>query len=302
MKEGVIEGDRVGFAIGLRLLSAGVFACMNATMKLAEAQGAGIGEIMFFRQSVAAVFIAGVIAAGPGLRSAHTQRLSLHVTRTAIGLVAMVLSFSAVLALPLAEATTINFTVPIFATILGALILHEPTGWRRWSAVVIGFAGVLIVAQPTGGNLPLRGALCGLAGAFGTATISILLRQMGKTEGALTTVLWFSVLSVPPLAIVYGFVAAHHSWLAWVLLVAVGLFGGTAQVAMTASLRLAPVSVVVPMDYSALLWAGLLGFIFFGNVPAEATWIGAPLIIGSGLMIVWREHVRRQRATRQAVG
>ncbi len=275
---------------------------MNATMKLAEAHGATIGEIMFFRQSVAALLVAAIIAAGPGLATARTKRLPAHVLRTVVGLAAMVCTFSAVLALPLAEATTINFTVPIFATILGALVLREPTGWRRWSAVAIGFMGVLIVAQPGGSSIALTGAAFGLAGAFGTTSVSILLRRMGRTEGALTTVLWFSALSVPPLAIIYLFVAQPHPPLTFVLLVAVGLLGGLAQVVMTESLRLAPVSVVVPMDYSSLIWAALLGRLVFGNMPAQATWIGAPLIVGSGLMIVWREHVRRQRATRQAVG
>ncbi len=286
----------------MRLLSVALFAAMNALIKLAEAQGAAIGEILFFRQGGAAALIAGVVAAGPGLPALRSARMPAHVLRAVVGLTAMVFTFSAVLRLPLAEATTVNFTVPIFATILGALVLREPTGWQRWAAVAAGFAGVLIVTQPAGGHLPLVGALCGLAGAFGTASVSVLLRRLGRTEAPLTTVFWFSTLSLAVLGPYYLTVARAHPPLTWASLVGIGLFGGGAQVAMTNSLRLAPVSVVVPMDYTALIWATGFGWLLFGALPVPATWLGAPVIVGSGLFIVWREHVRRRGETRQAVG
>ena len=286
----------------MRLLSVALFAAMNALIKLAEAQGAAIGEILFFRQGGAAALIAGVVAAGPGLPALRSARMPAHVLRAVVGLTAMVFTFSAVLRLPLAEATTVNFTVPIFATILGALVLREPTGWQRWAAVAAGFAGVLIVTQPAGGHLPLVGARCGLAGAFGTASVSVLLRRLGRTEAPLTTVFWFSTLSLAVLGPYYLTVARAHPPLTWASLVGIGLFGGGAQVAMTNSLRLAPVSVVVPMDYTALIWATGFGWLLFGALPVPATWLGAPVIVGSGLFIVWREHVRRRGETRQAVG
>lgn len=295
-----IDTDRVLPAIALRLLSVVVFACMNTAMKLAEARGATIGEILFFRQLGATLLVATVIAARPGLPSVRTNRLPAHILRAVVGLAAMAFTFSAVLALPLAEATTLNFTVPIFATILGALVLREPTGIHRWAAVAAGFAGVLIVAHPGDAHFPLWGAVCGIAGAFGTANVSILLRRIGRTESALTTVFWFSVLSLVPLGLLYLFVAQPHPAIVWVLLMAVGLLGGAAQIAMTGSLRLGPVSIVVPMDYSSLLWATLLGWLVFGALPASTTWLGAPLIVGSGLYIVWREHVRRRQDTQQA--
>jgi len=167
--------------------------------------------------------------------------------------------------------------------------------------VATGFAGVLIVAQPGGDHFPLWGAGCALAGAFGTASVSILLRQIGKTESALTTVFWFSALSLIPLSVFYAQAAQSHDLVAWICLASVGIFGGLAQIAMTTSLRLGPVSVVVPMDYSSLLWATLLGWLVFDTLPAEATWVGAPVIVASGLYIVWREHVRRREETEQAI-
>ncbi|MGW8279454.1 DMT family transporter [Sphingomonas aurantiaca] len=296
-----MPSDRILPAIGMRLLSVVIFALMNSAIKLAERHGASVSEILFSRQFGACLLVSGVILAGPGLPSIATKRLPAHVVRAVVGLSAMAFTFNGIVALPLAEATTIGFTVPVFATILGALVLREPTGWHRWAAVATGFAGVLIVAQPGGDHFPLWGAGCALAGAFGTASVSILLRQIGKTESALTTVFWFSALSLVPLSVIYARAAQPHELVTWACLASVGILGGLAQIAMTTSLRLGPVSVVVPMDYSSLLWATLLGWLVFDTLPAEATWFGAPVIVASGLYIVWREHVRRQEETDRAI-
>ncbi|PTQ62738.1 drug/metabolite transporter (DMT)-like permease [Sphingomonas aurantiaca] len=296
-----MPSDRILPAIGMRLLSVVIFALMNSAIKLAERHGASVSEILFFRQFGACLLVSGVILAGPGLPSIATKRLPAHVVRAVVGLSAMAFTFNGIVALPLAEATTIGFTVPVFATILGALVLREPTGWHRWAAVATGFAGVLIVAQPGGDHFPLWGAGCALAGAFGTASVSILLRQIGKTESALTTVFWFSALSLVPLSVIYARAAQPHELVTWACLASVGILGGLAQIAMTTSLRLGPVSVVVPMDYSSLLWATLLGWLVFDTLPAKATWFGAPVIVASGLYIVWREHVRRQEETDRAI-
>jgi drug/metabolite transporter (DMT)-like permease len=293
--------DRILPAIALRLTSVFLFACMNTLIKLAEAHGASLGEILFFRQFGATLLLIVVLAAGPGLASVATRRLRAHLLRAAMGLTAMALTFATILALPLAESTTIGFTMPIFATVLGAVILREPTGWHRWLAVIAGFAGVLIVAQPGAGHFPLWGAATGLAAAAMTASVSILLRQIAKTEATTTTVFWFSALSLIPLGLIYAFVWQSHPALTWVLLLGIGLIGGIAQLAMTSALRFGPVSVVVPMDYSSLLWATAFGWLVFGVLPGTWTGIGAPIIVASGLYIVWREHVRRRIETGQAI-
>lgn len=293
--------DRILPAIGLRLLSVVLFACMNAGIKLAEAGGAALGELLFFRQAGAAVLVTGVIAAGPGLASVRTTRIGAHVGRAVVGVVSMGFTFAALMELPLAEATTIAFTTPIFATVLGALLLGEPTGWRRWSAVAAGFAGVLIVTQPGGHAIPLRGAAYGITAALLTAVVFILVRQIGRTERAQTTVWWFSVLSLVPLGALYATQVKAHPLAVWALLASIGLFGGAAQLAMTASLRRGAVSLVVPFDYSSLLWATAFGWLLFGTLPTATTWIGAPVIVASGLYIVWREHVRRREETRAAI-
>jgi drug/metabolite transporter (DMT)-like permease len=293
--------DRVFSAIALRLLSVALFSLMNLLLKLAEAGGAAFGEIIFFRQFGAAVLVTAVIAAGPGLRSVRTAIFPAHLLRAVVGLTAMALTFAAILMLPLAEATAIGFSMPIFATVLGALLLREPTGWRRWTAVVAGFVGVLIVAQPSGGHMQMLGAALGIGAALCTAFVSILIRRIGRTERAMTTVWWFSALATLALLPFYLLAAKAHPPLTWAILSAIGLLGGAAQIAMTESLSRGPIAVVVPMDYTALIWATLLGWLAFGTLPVAATWLGAPLIVGSGLFIVWREHVRRRTETRQAI-
>ena len=288
--------DRIATAVTLRLVAAACMATMSACIKLAEAEGAGLVDILFVRQALGIPLVAGVIALGPGLAVLRTQRFGAHLARTVVGLTSMTCLFTAVMLLPLAESTTLAFTVPIFATILGALVLKEPTGWHRWGAVLAGFAGVLIVAHPGSGHFPLWGAVAGIAAAFLTALVSILLRQIGRTEHPFATVFWFAALSTVALTVVF---AVDHHPLArsvWPWLLAIGVLGNLGQLALTASLKHGPVSLVVPMDYSSLIWATLYGWLLFGVLPAAATWIGAPLIVASGLYIVWREHRLRRGA------
>lgn len=293
--------DRILSAIGLRLSSVVLFGVMNVGVKLSQQWGASLSEILFWRQAGAAMLVAIVVGAGPGFASLRTQRLPAHVIRCAVGLTAMSLTFVSLTTLPLAEAVTLGFSMPIFATILGALVLREATGRWRWGAVAAGFGGVLIVTQPGSSHIPLPGVLAGLAAAVATATVMILLRSIGKTEKPMTTVWWFSCLSTIPLGLIYLFSAKAHPPAVWAVLLGVGMLGGIAQIAMTGSLARGPVSVVVPMDYTALIWATWFGWLAFGTLPVASTWIGAPLIIASGLVIVWREHVRRRRETERAL-
>lgn len=292
--------DRILLGIGLRLVAVAGLATMSALIKLAEGRGANLAETMFYRQGAAAVMIFGIVAAGPGISSLRTARFGAHAGRTAVGLLGMVATFGAVLLLPLADATTLQFTVPLFGTLLGALLLREAVGLQRWGAVIVGFIGVLIVTQPWSSALPPFGAAVGLVAALFVALIAILLRQLGRTETALTTVFWFSALSMPPLGIAYAFFYQPHDAVTWAILVATGLIGGLAQLALTAAVRYAPVSTVIPMDYSSLFWGTLYGWLLFDTLPGWGTTLGAPIIVASGLYIVWREHLRRRALTMQA--
>jgi len=297
------SGDRVMLGIAMRLLAVLLLATLSALIKIAEVRGANEAEIMFFRQGCAIpVVVAYMMLAGPGLGAIRSNAFRGQVIRAAIGLTGMYFNFKAVLILPLAEATTLSFTVPIFATILGALVLREPTGWHRWGAVVVGFVGVLIVTQPGSGHVPLSGALVGLTSSIFVAIVAIQLRQIGKVDLPVTTVFWFSTLSMVPLTIIYPFFAHPHDWVTFAVLIAMGLFGGLGQIAFTAALKYAPVSSVMPMDYSSLIWATLYGWLIFGVLPTPWTWVGAPVIVLSGLYIVWRERrVARHPQVQEAI-
>ncbi len=274
----------------MRLAATLFLSLMFALAKLARERGVDLLEILFFRQSLMVLPVAAIAAAGPGLASLKTARPGAHVRRAATGLTGMALNFATISILPLAEAQTIWFTTPLFATIIAAGWLGEQVGPHRWGAVVLGFVGVLVMFQPQSEHLPPLGVGMGLAASMMVAVTAILVRQIGRTEGSLTTVFWFGVTSSLALLPALPFAVHAHDLATWALIGAIGLTGALGQIALTYSLRFAPVSVVAPVDYASLIWATALGFVLFGAMPTPWTWIGAPVIILSGLYIVWREH------------
>lgn len=281
--------------IGLRVVAMIFLAAMFALGKLVSARGVALVELLFYRQALALPLILAWLALTDGLTTVRTNRLGAHISRTALGLTGMVLNFGSYLLLPLTEATAIGFTMPIFATLLSALLLRESTGLHRWSAILLGFVGILVMIRPDGAHFPMLGLTVAISGAIMTACISLVLRDLGKTEKTGVIVFWFTVLSIPPLGLLMLFFGKAHDATTWALLLGVGLTGGIAQLCMTGALSRAPVSVVLPMDYSTIIWSTLLGLLIWGEWPMPTTWIGATLIIASGLYIAWREHVRARR-------
>lgn len=284
--------------IALRLLAMASLSLMFVLVKTIDAAGIHIAESLFWRQAIVIPLVLMWAMTHGGLTTLRTARIGSHARRAAMGLGGMACNFGGMILLPMAEATTINLSVPIFAVIFAALLLGEPTGWQRWGAVIVGFVGVLIVLNPGAGfaaglsGTHGMGTLIALGGAIMTALITIAVRDLGRTEAAATIVFWFSLLSLIPLGIVLPFVFKPHSAHEWLLLLGLGFSGAVVQMSLTGALRLATVAVVIPMDYSALLWSVAFGWWFFGTLPADTTWTGAPLIIASGLFIAWREHRR----------
>ena len=276
--------------IALRVGAATSFAFMAAMIKLGYTHGVTTPELGFYRFAFGLPPLLIWIAWSGNFGAWRTERPLAHVSRAAIGLTTMLLAFSVLAYLPLAESTTIGFAAPLFSVMLSALILKEPVGKHRWSAVALGLVGVLIVMQPEGSDLPMIGLVLAVLAAFGVGVVTITIRQIGKTEGTQTTVLWFSLISMLALATLMPFYARFHDAETWGILIALGLFGGCGQLFLTASLRYAPVPVVVPFDYSQLLWAVLLGWWLFESRPPSTTWAGAAVIIASGLYTVYREH------------
>ena len=274
----------------MRLVATLCLTAMFALAKLAQQRGVNLIEILFFRQSIMVLPVVALAAIGPGLASLKTRRPLAHIRRAASGLTGMAFNFATVALLPLAEAQTIWFTTPLFATILGAFWLGERVGPHRWGAVILGFVGILIVFQPQSGHLPLLGGSIGLAASLMVAITAILVRQIGRTEGSLTTVFWFGVTSSIALLIPLPWALGAHDLTTWIMLIAMGIIGALGQIALTFSLRFAPVSVVAPVDYASLIWSTIFGAVLFASWPTPWTWVGAPVVIASGLYIVWREH------------
>lgn len=292
----------VVLGMGLRLGSALALAIMFAGVKWAGRHGVSVLESLFYRQIGTMLCAAVWVALGPGFGSLRTRRVGAHVARMAIGVIAMGLNFLAFMLLPLAEATAVGFSVPIFSTMLAALMLGEPTGWWRWGAVMVGFAGVLVIIQPGSAHVELYGGAVAVAAALTTGFATIAIRRLGATEAVATTVFWFGASSLVPLGLLMPTVAHGHEPSTFAVIAGFSLAGGLAQLALTGALRFAPIAVVMPMDYSALLWASLFGWAVFGQLPSQSTWLGAPIVIAAGLVILWREQrLRRGGTAAQAV-
>ena len=276
--------------IGLRVGAATSFGFMAAMIKLGDQHGVSIPELAFYRFAFGLPPLLVWIAWTRNFGAWRTKRPLAHLSRGAIGLATMVTAFSALTYLPLAESATIGFVAPLFSVMLSALILREPVGRHRWSAVALGFIGVLIVMRPSGSNLPAEGLTLALLAAFGVAAVTITIRQIGRTESTPTTVLWFTGFSMIATGLLLPFYERMHDAQTWAILAALGLFGGVGQLFLTSSLRFAPVPVVVPFDYTQLLWAVLLGWAIWDTHPPSTTWAGAAVIVGSGLYTLYREH------------
>lgn len=290
MDRGVSATHRPFLAMGLRLAAVAVLSTLTMTVKYAVESGVAFPEVLFWRQLLTVPILLTWLAARRETQRLRTRRLPSHFRRALMGTVGMGFTFGAPVLLPLAEAVTLSFTTPIFAVIFSALLLKEQIGRYRWTAVVLGFLGVLIVARPDG-HLPLLGSLVGLGAGLVVALISIQVRDLTRTDEPLSIVFWFAMLSTPVLALFLPFYASAHSGEQWLLLGVVGVLGCIGQLLLTASLRFGQVATVIVMDYSALGWACLYGWTIWGELPAATTWFGAPLILAAGLVILWRERM-----------
>ncbi len=291
--DGSIARPRPLLALFVRLLAAFALATMGMLVKLAGERGAHLIELIFWRQLLTIFLLGTGLALTGNLALLKTRRLPAHARRAASGLFGMIFTYGAVLLLPLAEATTLGFTAPVFAVLIAMALLGERIGPYRWGAVAMGFAGVIVVMQPFTGlhaGVTLFGVAVGLVAPFMVAVISFQLQDLNTTENPWSIVFWFATLSLPVAAIALPFVIAAHDPLTWGLILAMGLVGAAAQMLLTTSLRFGSAAVILLMDYTALLWASYYGYAIFDRAAPASLWLGAPLIIGAGLVIVWRER------------
>jgi drug/metabolite transporter (DMT)-like permease len=282
--------ERPLYALTLRLAGIGLVATLFMLVKLAGESGVALPEIMFWRQAIAIPLLLAWLGLRGELGKLRTQRLGTHGRRAAIGMMGMVGNFGAAVLLPLAEATTLGFTTPLFAVIIGALVMREGVGPWRWAAVVIGFAGVIVIAQPGHELVSPLGAVAGLGAGLMVAIVSFQIRDLGRTEAPAATVFYFALFGALMMLPFLPFTMTAHSGRQWLILVGLGIVGTVGQLLITAALRHGAVSSVIVMDYTSLIWALLFGWAIWGQLPASATWLGAPLIVAAGLLVIWRER------------
>jgi drug/metabolite transporter (DMT)-like permease len=293
----VAPGLNAGRAIGLRMASVACNAVAACFVKLAAQHGAHPAETMFYRYAVALPFILAWAAKSGGVRAVATKRPWGQLTRACVGAASMLATFLTVSTLPLAEATTFSFTAPLIATVLSVFILSEHVGFHRWLAIGLGVIGMLIMIHPGGSGALGGGEIAlGLTSASLIAFSVITLRQLGTTEGAVATVFWFTLFGAIVTACAFPFFGRWHDPATYLLLAGVGVTAMLAQAFMTSALRYAPVSVTAPFEYSQLIWATLLGWLVWSDLPSVTTIIGAAFIAGAGLYTFYREQFVRKRA------
>lgn len=249
-------------------------------------------QILFLRNSLAVPMIAAAALALGGPRALSSRRLGLHALRGLAMFAAVWFYFSALSLLPLAQATALIFAAPIIITALSAPLLGERVGPWRWGAVLLGFAGVLIVVQPGAAGFQ-PATLLPLGAALGYALFAISARGLPAEDGFVTTMLFtmlFPLLYAAPVAL-WVWTPPRLDELG--LFAASALCGSLGVTLIGQAFRMAPAAVVAPFEYTALIWATALGWAIWGDVPGAATLAGAAVIAASGLVIAWREGRRR---------
>lgn len=272
-----------------------VFAGVNAIVKW-ELALYPVGEVAFFRSLFAFSAVALMILPRTGWAVLRTSRYREHLQRGLSQFGSMTCIFLAFQTLSLGAAVAISFSAPLFTTLLSILVLKERVGIHRWSALIVGFVGVLVVTHPGAGTLTW-GAFFALANAILISSVAIAIRRMSATESAETLTLY--QMSVITLCTLFVLPLGYRmpAWYDALAMAVAGLGNGIAQLWWTRSLSLAPPSAVVPFNYLSLVWATILGFAIWGDVPTPALFAGSAIVVASGLYILWRETLRRGRPT-----
>lgn len=274
-----------------------LFTLMSAMVKQLSGP-IPVVELMFFRSAFALPVVALIVARYGRFQDLRTRCFPGHFSRACTGTLAQGCSFFALTALPLADQTVLGYTTPLFVTMLAIPLLGEKVGIHRWSAVLLGFLGVLVIAVGQGaghatGPLAMWGLAAAIAQGFFSAFTTLLVRQLSASESSTTITMWQSILMTSfTLLVLPWFWVTPTAW-QFLLLVLIGLVGGVAQVLLTEAYASAQVSSLGPYSYSSMLWSVGLGWLIWGDTPTIWMLVGAVLIVAAGLYILHRELVRR---------
>jgi drug/metabolite transporter (DMT)-like permease len=281
--------------IGLKVASALVFTGMVALVKLLGGRYP-VGEVIFARSFFGIIPVLLMVAWQGKLAEAFvTRRPWGHVSRAIVGGSAMAMWFAALARLPLPDATAISFSAPLITVALAALILREKVRAYRWSAVIVGFLGILIILSPHLGGVALSeeasaGAMLAFAAAVFMALAMITVRRLTSTERTSTIVVWFAAVTS-----LFALMSAPFGWAMpdagdALILVSIGLLGGVGQILLTQSYRYADASTIAPFEYTTMIWTVIVGWAVFAEVPSIEVLIGAAIVIGAGVFVIFRER------------
>jgi drug/metabolite transporter (DMT)-like permease len=253
-----------------------------------------VGEVLFARNIVGIVLVGGLVLPRFGLAVFETRKLPSHFARSVSQCCSQTFILLAFSMLPLAGAVAINFSAPLFATLVAAFMFGEAVGRARWLALLVGFLGVLLVTHPGVGAFQ-AGSLFALANAVLYGSVTVGVRRMTATESTETLTMYqlafltcFFGLSLP-------FAFVMPTWNDAGIMAINGAANAVGQYWWTRSLVLAPTSAVVPFNYFSLVWAMMLGFVIWGDVPSLSLLAGSAIVVGSGLFLLWSETTRRKR-------
>lgn len=278
-------------AILLVLVASAVFTIASALVK-AVGPEVPLAQVMLFRNLFGLPVLLLMAVRLGGLHLLATRNPGMHAKRAMWGLIGMAGAFHGYAHLPLATATALGFTMPLFLTALSVLLLGERVGWRRWSAVVVGFCGVLIVVRPgaEAGGLPAFSVAFVLLAALAWAMAMMSIRRMGEAgESGVAIVVWFACAGT-----LVGGLASIPVWVApsaaqWAMLVGIGVVSAVAQLLMTEAYRRGETTLLAPFEYSAMLWTATLGIAIWAEWPDGWDLLGFCVLVGAGLFIWWRE-------------
>ncbi|WP_181832574.1 DMT family transporter [Bosea caraganae] len=246
-------------------------------------------EILMVRQIVMSlIIIAFAMRELPAM--IHTDRPGLQVFRGLVTLASMLCGFSAIIYIPLAQATAIGFSQVLFVTIAAVLVLKETVDRARWVATIIGFVGVIIMLNPSADGLDVY-ALMSVGGALFGACVTVSVRMLAASERTDTILIWQGIVLIVVLAVPTWWVWVWPTPQQWLWLIVLSVFGTAGQWLLTRAYQVGEASALAPIDFSRLLLASFTGFVFFAEIPALPTWIGAAIVIGATLFTV-RKNAR----------
>jgi len=272
--------------VGLMLLGVFMFAFGDALGKYLVGTYA-VGQLLWLR-ACAALLVLSPLIWRQREKFVGIERPWLQAIRILLSTLEVAAFFLAVVYLPLADVTTYYLACPIFVTALSALVLRENVGWRRWAAILIGFGGVLIALRPSAQTISWP-AMIALGGSLSFSVLMLITRSLRATPDiVMATTQFVGTFVLGALMSPFGWVTPSLGSLA--MFAAAGCISVTALICVNRSLKLAPASVVVPYQYSMIVWAVMFGIAVFGDVPQPATIVGAAIIIGAGLYIFLRER------------